>query len=175
LTAIDHSPNLRCVTSGATRAEVGGATDLEKIQVDDGDWPLLVIRWPSGERSDAEVVDLFARLAPLGEREEPHVTLVDAELAAPPTPAQLGLLIAALKECPWRTHCVATALVARSARVRALADSLRWMHLTPTRYGHFVEIEPARVWLEQQLGRARHASGTHAVARRRGSTAPPQL
>lgn len=126
-----------------------------RISVDASAWPLVVLRWPAGVRGDAEVDGALARLEAIAARREAHGLLVDARDARTPTPAQLGRILEVARRTGPSSRCVAHAIVARSAGVRAIVDSIRWMTLTRARWAHFDELGPAEAWVGQTLARER--------------------
>ncbi len=146
------------------------------VEVDRSSWPLVVLRWPGGERDDREVARAIAVLDLIAGSDEAHAVLVDAADARAPTPSQLGMILDCARRAGPQSRCVATAIVTRSPVSRAIVDSVRWMALTPARWGHFASAEAARPWLEAQLNGRRDASATYPVVRdaRRPSSPPPR-
>jgi hypothetical protein len=125
-----------------------------RIVVDASAWPRVALRWPGGVRGDHEVGAALDALRAIAMRREAHALSIDARDARPPTPAQLGRILALARSASPRTACVATALVSRSAQVRATVDSIRWLYLTSTAWACFDEPAAADAWLGAMLERA---------------------
>ncbi|MDQ3031152.1 MAG: hypothetical protein M3Y87_01950 [Myxococcota bacterium] len=145
------------------------------IQVDESAWPRVVLRWPAGIRSDREVAAALDTLRGIGRRGEEHTLLVDARGAQAPTSIQLGLILDLMRRVGPSARCLAIAVATRSACVRACVDSVRWMHLTPSRWSHFDEVAPAGEWLDECFASASRSAllGARAGERRSASTPPP--
>src|SRR5690606_39034308 len=122
---------------GAPREE---ATGVGPIRVDASAWPRVVVTWPGGVRSDHEVAECLRALALLSRQREAHGVVIDARDARALTPAQLGMVIDLTRRAGPEARCVVHALVTRSPAVRAMADSVRWLHLTPARWAHFEDL-----------------------------------
>src|SRR5690349_6758090 len=113
--------------------------------VDETRWPLVVVTWPAGLRTDREFAATLASLARIAERPEPHVLLLDVRSARPPTPAQLGGASERARASRARACCRAIAVVARAAVARATIDATRVSHRGAARWAHFDEPFGARV------------------------------
>ncbi|UJR81685.1 STAS/SEC14 domain-containing protein [Sandaracinus amylolyticus] len=134
----------------ALAAPVDPARERTGIHVAIDTWPRVRLTWPAGVRHDAEVADALHTLEAIAQRGRPFVLLVDARDARPPTPAQLGMMLDAMRRIGPDARCLAHAVVTRSAPVRAFVDSLRWMRLTPSAWAYFDDEPSAIAWLADE-------------------------
>lgn len=130
------------------------AREEGRIHVDASAWPRVALVWPGGVRSDSEVAAGLRSLERLAQRGRAHGLLVDARDARAPTPSQLGMILDLARRTGPGARCVAHAVVTRSPGVRAIVDSLRWMHLTPARWAHFDDLSAATEWLDGEIASA---------------------
>jgi hypothetical protein len=122
--------------------------------VEDGDWPLVVVRWPPGNASDADVEEVLARLTTFYGRR--HAVLHDG-LRAGGMSAQAHRATVAHSlqhEDEIRRWVVASAVVATSAITRAMIKAVQWVAPPPSPFRVFADFSEAHEWLLQALRRA---------------------
>jgi hypothetical protein len=122
--------------------------------VDDGEWPLVVVRWPPGMASDADVEEALARLASYYGRR--HAVLHDG-MHSGGMSAHARRRAAAHSnqyEDEVRRWVVASAVVAASTLTRAVIKTVQWMAPPPCPFRVFADPAEGREWLLQALRRA---------------------
>lgn len=122
--------------------------------VDAGEWPLVVVRWPAGHATDADVEGVLATLG--GYYGQRHAVLHDAVRAAGLSAhgRRLAVTHSLHHEEEVRRWVVASAVVADSAVTRALIKTVQWMAPPPSPFRVFGEFSEAHEWLLQALRRA---------------------
>src|SRR3954447_10069029 len=107
--------------------------------VDEGEWPLVVVRWPAGPVSDDEVEEVLTRLGSFYGR--PHAVLHEG-LHTGTMSAHARRRMAAHSsqyEEEIRRWVVASGAVAPSAITRALIKTVQWMAPPPCPFRVFSE------------------------------------
>src|SRR5256885_12344406 len=119
--------------------------------VDDGDWPLVVVRWPEGTASDADVDEALARLA--GYYGRKHAVLHDGMHNG--GMSSHGRRRAAAHSNQYeeevRRWVVASAVVSASSFTRAIIKTVQWMAPPPCPFRVVADPAEGREWLLQAL------------------------
>jgi hypothetical protein len=110
-------------------------------------WPLVVLTWPAGRRSDEEVRVVCDALREVVARDREHVLLVDARRASVPTPAQLREILRLPAELEGRTRCRATAYLVATPSIKAVLDSIGWMKIGRQELASFRTLAEGERWL----------------------------
>jgi hypothetical protein len=123
------------------------------IEIDESDWPLLVIRWPRGVIVDADV-DAFLRVSTehLARRER-FASFHDGVRATALDSRQRRRMADHVtthrKElAEWH---VAAAIFADSAVVRGIVTAINWLSPPPFPQRQFAVRADAEAWLRQML------------------------
>lgn len=122
--------------------------------VDDGEWPLVVVRWPPDMAMDSDVEEVLARLATYYGRG--HAVLHDGMHTR-------GMSAYARRraashsnqhEDEVRRWVIASAVVSASTLTRAIIKTVQWMAPPPCPFRVFGDFAEGREWLLQALRRA---------------------
>jgi hypothetical protein len=137
------------------------------VLVDTAEWPLVVVNWPHGAPTDAQLDEILRTLAGFYDRR--HAVLHDGLRVTSMSARQRRVLTrhSALHEDDIRRSCVASAAVVPSALWRGLIAVIQRVAPTPRPFRTFGALPEAREWLVQALRRERlwnprAANPTHA-------------
>ncbi len=124
------------------------------VLVDEGRWPLVVVRWPAGVATDEQVDEMLRELARLYGRQ--HAVLYDAVRAAGVTSRQRMRFSEHVSryDAEVRQWVVACAAVAPSLFVRQLINTVQWVAPSPCPFKAFADRSEAEDWLYHALRRA---------------------
>ena len=122
--------------------------------VDEGRWPLVVVCWPAGPVTDAEIEELLRALSRYYGRS--HAVLHDGVRSTGLTANQRRRMAqhAATHDEEVRRWVLASAAVVTSAVVRGLITAVQWVAPSPCPFKAFSERAEAEEWLLQALRRA---------------------
>jgi hypothetical protein len=127
---------------------------MGSIVVDEGQWPLVVVRWPQALPTDQELQDMLHVLARMYGR--PHAVLHDGIRAAGLSAAQRKTLTrhTAQYEDEIRRWVVAAAAAVPSTFIRGIITMVQWVTPSPCPFRSFARYQEAEEWLVQALRRA---------------------
>ncbi len=131
------------------------------IEVDESRWPLVVIRWPRGPVTDADVEALIALSLGHLARRERFASLHDGVRATGLDGRQRRRMadhVNAYRKPLGEWH-VAAAIVVDSAIVRGIVTAINWLSPPPFPQRQFATRAEAEAWLlgmlDAEAGRAR--------------------
>jgi len=122
-----------------------------KIHIDRSEWPLVIVRWPTGALGDDIVQDYLRESEGDLGKHAPHCILHDAR-------GSMGLSAAQRKrfaEHLQRHHgtiamwTAGVAIATPSAIIRGMITAVNWIVGTPCPQRQFATAEEARAWLAE--------------------------
>jgi hypothetical protein len=130
------------------------------IEVDESRWPMLIIRWPSGSVTDADVEDFLTRSATHLTRGQRYASLHDGVRASGLDGKQRQRMSEYTDEhrealSRWM---VAAAIVSPSAVVRGVVTAINWLSPPPFPQRQFAMRSEAEAWIQGMLSADRTAS-----------------
>lgn len=142
------------------------------LQIDSSKLPILVVREPGVEVTDAELEETLKRLDELALYWAPHplALILDVRLGRVPPMSQRHLLQRRLKR--QTTQIVSCAVLMRSGVFQYLVSALLWKHQTPYPIYECTAERDAWAWSREQLRRVGHEPDDPAWKKRRDSIIP---
>lgn len=124
------------------------------LQIEEGEWPLVTVRW-EGAVADARLNAFLARMDAWLARGDRFALLIDSRGAAGMSPEQRSRLIGHMKQRAGQTSkLLVQAIVLDSLLQRTLFYGVNLIFPNPFPSRVFAEPEPARAWLLQTLAAA---------------------
>lgn len=124
---------------------------MKVMEVDESEWPLLVVRW-RGRATDADLDAFFLALDGWLARDEVFGLLLDSRGAEGVSSEQRHRIIAEIKRtAPLLERNLIQAVVFDNAIQRALYFAVAWAFPMPFPSKSFGEVDSARVWLQLQI------------------------
>ena len=126
---------------------------MSSVQVEEGQWPLVVVRWPQATPSDQDVLETLQVLASLYGRK--HAVLHDGIRSGGLTSSQRRMLTrhTAVHEEEVRRWVVAAAAAVPSTFLRGIIAMIQWVTPSPCPFRAFSSYGDAEAWLLQALRR----------------------
>lgn len=127
---------------------------MGSVVVDDGRWPLVVVRWPQLVPTEQELHELLHVLTRMYGR--PHAVLHDGISAGGLTAGQRRTMTrhTAQYEDEIRRWVVAAAAAVPSTFLRGIITMVQWVTPSPCPFRTFARYQEAEEWLLQALRRA---------------------
>lgn len=125
------------------------------IEVDETRWPLVVIRWPEGKITDADVAEFLETSRGHLARAERFASLHDGVRASGldgKQRKQMGDHITSNRARLERWHAAA-AIVAPSPVIRGIITAVNWLAPPPFPQRSFASAVEAERWLREMLAR----------------------
>lgn len=123
------------------------------LPIDEGGWPLVVVRW-EGEITDATLHAFLSQMDAWLARQERFGLLLDSRGAKGMSPEQRARVIGHMKQhAPRTAPYLVQAIVLDSLLQRTLFFGINLIFPNPFPSKVFAQPEPARQWLLSQLER----------------------
>ncbi len=136
---------------GARHRGVGEVEAVE-IEVDESEWPVIVVRW-QGLLSDASLAAGLVRMDALLARGERFAIIVDTRGGEGLTPEQRKMVLAHMKRnVELNTRFLVQAFVANDLLSRSLYWGVQLLMPSPFPSKVFGEFDAARAWALEMLG-----------------------
>lgn len=125
---------------------------MGRVEIDESRWPFIDVRW-EGEATDEQISSFLAGMDRWLARGGRFGVLVDSRGAKGMTSHQRKLVTEHMKrnETANRRQLV-HAIVMDNAIQRALYAAINWVQPMAFASKSFAEVEPARQWVEEQIG-----------------------
>lgn len=135
---------------------------MAEIHIDESRWPLVVIEWPAGTITDADIEDFLRRSTAQLARGERFGSLHDGVRASGLDSKQRKRMSehVNLSRALLRRWHVAAAIVADSAMVRGMITAINWVSPPPFPQKQFATRAEAESWLLGMLEADRGSSAS---------------
>jgi hypothetical protein len=129
--------------------EAGGSSQEGEIRYDDKRWPFVVVTFPPGEFTDAQLTEHLRDIDAYTTRGGPYGFVVDARLSAPPSAAHRRQIVAAMDANSRRdgARFVGVAIVLNRAPQRAVFKALLWLRQSSHPLTAVATVEEGLHWL----------------------------
>lgn len=127
------------------------------VEIDDSRWPRVYLKWPAGALSSAEFERVVLQLSSYARRGQPYVTILDARVAARPTPLQRSFAAERqrLDADYSRRWLRGSAIIVSNPLLVGVVTAINWVFPPPYPQKIFASPAAAEAWADGQLAEQR--------------------
>jgi hypothetical protein len=131
-----------------------------RVEIDEGGWPVVRIRWPAGALTDEEFKRAVTQLSGYTRRGQAYGTILDAREATRPTPLQRGFAAERqrLDADYSRRWLRGSAIVVSNPVLVGVVTAINWVFPPPYPQKIFASWPAAEAWIAEQLSPGHAAS-----------------